>query len=143
VWPEGLPLAVTASALGVTGLGLGSVFPVTTVSVQNAVAPWQPGTATGAMNFFRQLAGAIIVAAFGAIVLGGGMAQGGIETLASAAQNSGLDLADAFRWVFAAAAAILAIGLLFLILMEERPLRTSMPTHAVPDPAAPASVPAE
>ena len=143
VWPEGLPLAVTTCALGVAGLGLGSVFPVTTVSVQNAVLPWQLGIATGAMNFFRQLAGAIIVAAFGAIVLGGGMAQGGVEALAEVARHSGLDLADAFRWVFAAAALILAIGLVFLILMEERPLRATMPTHAVPDPAAPASVPAE
>lgn len=139
VMPEGLPLGVTATALGFAGIGMGCVFPVTTVSVQNAVLPWQLGTATGAMNFFRQLAGAVIVAGFGAIVLGGGMAQGGIEALATVASRAGLDLAEAFRWVFVAAAGTLAIGLAFLVAMEERPLRSSMAA-----PTSPAnSVPAE
>jgi MFS family permease len=137
VKPEGLPLPAIATALGLAGLGLGSVFPVTTVSVQNAVLPWQLGTATGTMNFFRQLFGAIIVAAFGAIVLGGGMAAGGIEALATSAGRAGLDLAEAFRWVFVAATAGLTMGLAFLIAMEERPLRS----NAVP--AAPSGVPAE
>ena len=39
--------------------------------MQNAVKPHQLGTATGTLNFFRTLGGAIIVAIFGAIVLGG------------------------------------------------------------------------
>jgi len=69
--PMGLPIALVCIVLGIVGLGLGSLFPITTVSVQNAVLPWQLGTATGAMNFFRQLGGALIVALFGAIVLGG------------------------------------------------------------------------
>ena len=51
--------------------GLGVMYPVTTTIVQNSVAPHQLGTATGALNFARQLGGAIIVAAFGTIVLGG------------------------------------------------------------------------
>jgi EmrB/QacA subfamily drug resistance transporter len=141
--PQGLPPAVIAVALGLAGIGLGSVFPVTTVSVQNAVLPWQMGTATGAMNFFRQLFGAIIVAGFGAIVLGGGMAAGGIEALAAVASRAGIDLAEAFRWVFVAAAGMLALGLAFLIAMEERPLR-SAPIPAAPrEPSGPASVPAE
>ena len=125
VKPEGLPPLAIATALGLAGIGMGGVFPVTTVSVQNAVLPWQLGTATGAMNFFRQLAGAIIVAAFGAIVLGGGMAAGGVEALAAVASRTGIDLADAFRWVFVAAAGMLALGLAFLIAMEERPLRSA------------------
>src|SRR5205085_706113 len=57
VEPSGLSVPVVCTALGLAGLGIGSVFPVTTVSVQNAVPPYQLGTATGAMNFFRQLAG--------------------------------------------------------------------------------------
>ena len=123
----GLPVAAVCSALGLVGLGMGSLFPVTTVSVQNAVMPYQLGTATGAMNFFRQLSGAVIVAGFGAIVLGGAGAAGlTLETLA--AQGSGadlapVDLAHGFRWVFAAAAALLAAGLVLLAAMEERPLR--------------------
>ncbi len=39
--------------------------------MQNAVKPHQLGTATGTLNFFRTLGGAIVVAVFGAIVLGG------------------------------------------------------------------------
>ena len=124
--PTGLPVVAVCSVLGVAGLGIGTLFPVTTVSVQNAVLPYQLGTATGAMNFFRQLAGAIIVAGFGAIVLGGAGTSGltlevlGTQAGAALAQA---DLAQAFRWVFAAAAACLAAGLVLLAVMEERPLR--------------------
>ncbi len=49
--------------LFVIGIGLGTIFPVTTVTVQNAVPPHQLGTATAALNFFRSLGGAILVAA--------------------------------------------------------------------------------
>jgi hypothetical protein len=78
------------------------------------------------MNFFRQLAGAIIVAGFGAIVLGGAGTSGlTLEALAAqgGAALAQADLAQAFRWVFAAAAACLAAGLVLLAAMEERPLR--------------------
>jgi EmrB/QacA subfamily drug resistance transporter len=132
--PDRLSVAAVASALGIVGLGMGSLFPVTTVSVQNAVLPYQLGTATGAMNFFRQLAGAVIVALFGAIVLGGiGTSSVTLETLGS--QTSGLapaDLVHVFRWLFAAAAACLALGLVLLGVMEERPLRGRRRTEAVP-----------
>ena len=79
------------------------------------------------MNFFRQLAGALIVAAFGAIVLGGAGLEGQpgltLETLANAGPLAAGDLADVFRWVFVTAAALLSAGLVLLVLMEERPLR--------------------
>jgi len=128
VVPDRLPVAIVCSALGLVGIGMGALFPVTTVSVQNAVPLYQLGTATGAMNFFRQLSGAIVVAAFGAIVLGGAAATGGPmpETLAAQKnQLAGADFADVFRWVFIAAAALLAAGLVLLFAMEERPLRSS------------------
>src|SRR5262249_21610880 len=122
--PGNLSVAVVCSALGFIGLGMGSLFPVTTVSVQNAVLPYQLGTATGAMSFFRQLAGAVIVAGFGAVVLGGaGPAGLTLETLT--AHSTGLaqgDLAHVFRWVFATAAGWVGLGLVFLAVMEERPL---------------------
>src|SRR5262249_32611572 len=57
--PADLPSWLVGSTLGLVGTGIGSLFPVTTVSVQNAVLPYQLGTATGAMNFFRSLGGAI------------------------------------------------------------------------------------
>jgi EmrB/QacA subfamily drug resistance transporter len=123
--PVRLPIWAVGAVLGVVGLGIGSLFPVTTVSVQNAVLPWQLGTATGAMNFFRSLAGALIVSLFGAIVLGG--AGGGHEGLTLQALTEragpGTDFANIFRWVFAAAGSILSAGLILLVAMEERPLR--------------------
>ena len=41
-------------------MGLGTVLPVTTVAIQNAVPVVQLGTATAAMNFFRSLGGAVL-----------------------------------------------------------------------------------
>src|SRR5262249_12656345 len=126
--PADLPLAAVLSGLGLVGTGMGALFPVTTVAVQNAVKPYQLGTATGAIDFLRQLSGALIVAAFGAIVLGGGGGIGHpgltLETLAVQKDAfAGSDFAEVFRWVFIAAAALLAAGLLLLFAMEERPLR--------------------
>ena len=53
------------------GCGLGPMYPVSTIVMQNVVKPHQLGTATGTLNFFRTLGGALVVAIFGAIVLGG------------------------------------------------------------------------
>ena len=50
-------------------LGLGTAFPISVVSLQNAVARSQVGTITGAMNFFRALMASFTVAAFTAILL--------------------------------------------------------------------------
>ena len=123
-----LPLGAVLVLLAVVGSGLGTVFPVTTVSVQNAVLPHQLGTTTGVMNFFRSLGGAVVVAVFGAIVLGftAGSLPAGVPLEAVAHQSPDLAaaLVDAFRWVFAAAALFLALSLAFLLLMEERPLRS-------------------
>jgi EmrB/QacA subfamily drug resistance transporter len=137
VAPAQLPFSVICMLLGIIGIGMGTLFPVTTVSVQNAVAPYQLGTATGAMNFFRSLGGALMVSIFGAIVLGGSGSQGRpritLETLA--AELAQADLAGGFKWVFAAAACCLAIGLLCLIIMEERPLRGRQQAASTPIPA--------
>ena len=69
--PAGLSLLEVCVLLSVGGTGLGVMYPVTTTIVQNTVQPHQLGTATGALNFARQLGGAIIVAAFGTILIGG------------------------------------------------------------------------
>ena len=126
--PRGLPLWLFEVLLAVASCGLGTLLPVTTVAIQNAVAPHQMGTATGAMNFFRSLGGALIVAGFGAILLGavpaGEIGHVTIETLAPTLTRAGLDIAGVFRWVFAAAAAGLFLTIGWLMLMEERPLRS-------------------
>jgi EmrB/QacA subfamily drug resistance transporter len=128
--PQGLPLALLEIMMAIASLGLGTVLPVTTVAIQNAVAPHQMGTATGTMNFFRSLGGALIVAAFGAIVLGGlppaAAEHVTLETLPAALASAGLDIAGVFRFVFAAAALGLLITLGWLAAMEERPLRSQI-----------------
>jgi EmrB/QacA subfamily drug resistance transporter len=132
---QGLPLVALELTLAAISIGLGTLLPVTTVSIQNAVAPHQLGTATGAMNFFRQLGGALIVSLFGAIVLGGAAAGSEAathETLRSVLA-AGPALAEIFRWVFLAALVGFALALAFLIAMEERPLRSSA---AEPDTAS-------
>jgi len=121
---NGLPFWVLEITLADISIGLGTLLPVTTVAIQNAVAPHQLGTATATMNFFRQVGGAVLVAAFGAIVVGGAAGRPGLtlETLAGAGRD-GAALAGTFGWVFLAAAAGLAAALGFLLAMEERPLR--------------------
>jgi len=111
---------IVALLLFLLGCGLGPMYPMSTILMQNAVKPHQLGTATGALNFFRTLGGAIIVAIFGAIVLGGGNGWKAVslEGLATAHGN----LAPAFHWVFIAAAVCLAITLVCLLAVEERPL---------------------
>ncbi len=74
-----------------------------TIVMQNVVKPHQLGTATGTLNFFRTLGGAIVVAVFGAIVLGGIGDGPGVTTLEKIAAGHS-DLAPAFHWVFIAAA---------------------------------------
>ena len=137
-------LQATGQALYQTvGFGVGAVFPVTTVSMQNAVSGRHMGIATGALNFFRSLGSALVVALLGAIVLGGIGASGGVSVEALARTASEPALAYAFRFVFLAAMLILCFGLAFLIGMEQKPLRgpakdsapaTDAPAAPVQDP---------
>ena len=121
---RGLPQVWLEALLAVLSIGIGSLLPVTTVCVQNAVAFHELGTATASMNFFRSLGGAIIVAVFGTLVLGGGtIPLGGNLSHLSPAAIEGLGLA--FRLVFAASATGLALALVFIAAMQELPLRDS------------------
>ena len=108
--PAGWSLLSVCAILAVNGFGVGTMYPFTTVMIQNAVEPHQFGVATGTLNFFRQLGGAIIVAVFAAIVLGGFEAGEGAR-------------GPAFRWVFICAALFLAAATVAVMLVEERPLR--------------------
>lgn len=142
LWPS-MPLYGVLIVLVLTGFGAGTVYPVATVAIQNAVPARHLGTATGAMNFFRALASTLAVAIMGAILLGhlgatlqrGGV---GIEVLTQAAGGS-FNMAGVFRWVFAAADIFLAFALAGVLLMEERPLRgPASAKAAVQAPTAPA-----
>ena len=118
--PAGFSPAVALGLIALVGLGLGPTFPFTVVVVQNAVAPYQLGIATGTMNFFRALGSTFIVAGFGAIVLAGAPA---IRGMSAAAVLTGTDAAQSFRWVFAAAILCVAIALACILAHKERPLR--------------------
>src|SRR5580698_10086225 len=119
-----LPLWALLVLLALFALGLGTGFPISVVSLQNAVSRAQVGTVTGAMNFFRALAASFTVAAFSTILLMalgadislGGEHRGPVNSIAVP------DMIAAFRYVFAAAALLLATGSLCMVLMEERPL---------------------
>jgi EmrB/QacA subfamily drug resistance transporter len=119
-----LPLWGLLMLLSVFALGLGTTFPITVVSIQNAVQRSQVGTVTGGMNFFRSLASSFTVAAMTAILLmalGADISLGG-EHRGPVSSIPVADMIHAFRYVFGAAAAMMACAMLCMITMEERQL---------------------
>jgi len=142
IWPTSMPMVLVLLLLGLIGSGLGTLFPISTVCMQNAVTQHQMGIATGAANFFRSLFSALVVAVLGAIVLGGlgGVSGMSVELLARSASTDVLGYA--FRFVFLACALVLCFGMAFVIAMEERVLRG--PSTAAEAPTGPATpIPAE
>jgi EmrB/QacA subfamily drug resistance transporter len=136
------PVWAVATVTGLIGMGTGSSYPVVTVSIQNAVAHREIGIAMGAMNFFRALASAFVVAVMGAIMLthlGTAPQRGSVSSpVISVAQSVTVDhLARTFSHIFAVAVFFLVIAIISLIVMEERPLRTTvLATSAAREPAA-------
>ena len=100
------------------------LFPIATVSVQNAVDREHLGIATAVLAFLRQLGGAIGVAVMGAFVL----ASGAVRDLA-APPSIGIDpatrviAAHAFSELFLGAALGIALGFVFMARMRQKPLR--------------------
>ncbi len=130
--PVKLMLPGVSVMLLLCGGGIGTMYPVTTVLIQNAVLPHQFGIVTGTLNFFRLLGGTIIVAALGAIVLTKLDASGGLvalDTLAKSGVRPDTDFSSVFSWVFIAAALCLVVALACLAGIEERPLRGPAPVR--------------
>ena len=119
-----MPLWLLLVLLSTFALGLGTAFPVSTVSAQNSVARSQVGTITGATNFFRALMASFTVAMFSAILLtalGPDISlSGGHSSAVNSVSAAGL--IAAFRYVFGAAAAMMIVASIGMALMEERPL---------------------
>ena len=120
VWRPDLPLLYVTLLLCVVGTAIGLVFPVTTVSIQNAVPHHQVGIAMGALNFFRSLASAFVVAVMGAILLAGlgvtpGRAARGVGGGDQHERGRRPMSRCVFRWVFLSALVFLALSLVFLI----------------------------
>jgi EmrB/QacA subfamily drug resistance transporter len=143
---RGTARLVTGLLMALFGLGFGMIGEVLILAVQNAVPPRELGTATGAVNLFRALGGAVGVAVYGSIFTGqlrAGLTQlvpaellgplNGESLQASPAVVQGLPpaahdgvvqaVSGGLKWVFLAAAAVAAVGCLLSLRLEERPLR--------------------
>ncbi|SFO77817.1 drug resistance transporter, EmrB/QacA subfamily [Mesorhizobium sp. NFR06] len=109
------------------GLGSGTTFPVSTVSVQNAVDRAHLGVATGVLTFLRTLGGALGVAMLGAVALGFGL------PIATEGSQTHVQLTSAmpFVMIFITAGITLVLALATLALMPEKPLR-GRDEHAAP-----------
>ena len=117
-WAIVMPVWGLSLVLAVISIALGTLLPISTVSIQNAVALHQLGTATATANLCRQLGGAIMVAIFGTIILGAGAQD--VVGRATAADMQGL--VSAFRIVFGLVALGSVGAFVTMLVMEERPL---------------------
>ena len=115
--PEGMSLLTVEILFTVVSIGVGGVFPVTTISIQNAVPRHDLGTATALITFMRNLGAATGVAVFGTLVIGGGLGE------SAGAAAYGPDYVAQFRWIFMAGALGFLLSASVLAAMEERPLR--------------------
>jgi MFS family permease len=118
---DSVSFAGLSALLSVTTFGVGTMLPVATVSVQNAVDPRDLGTATASTQFFRQLGAAALVAVFGVLALAGG--RGALLETGSAAASAVAAMNVGYRQVFLALSVCMGLSCLFLAIMEELPLR--------------------
>ena len=112
-----MPVWGVSLVLAVVSIGLGTLLPISTVSIQNAVALHQLGTATATANLCRQLGGAVAVAIFGAVLLG---AHG--QDAVDASIHDKAVLLGSFRIVFCLVALGAVGAFVAMLFMEERPL---------------------
>ncbi len=129
IFPTSLPFIGVEIVLAIIGTGLGTVFPITVTSIQNAVPLRQLGTTTGVLNFARSLGGAILLPAFSAVFIAGASAGAGEASVQSIILNgsaAGEDLGPIFSGVFYAAALALFIAFAFQARMKEMPLRKAL-----------------
>jgi EmrB/QacA subfamily drug resistance transporter len=118
-----LPLYGVIFGLFVVGYGLGTNFPVLTVSVQNAVERRDLGVATAGLGFVRTLGGIFGVAVFGALMLSLGAAGVMEGEAAHVDAASTAALMSAYRAILVACIVVQVMATAFILLMEERPLR--------------------
>jgi len=126
LWPGDLSFFEVEVVLALAGIGAGTIYPISTTAVQNAVPAHQMGTTTGVLNFFRSLGGALLVAVFGTIFLaeassGSGLAS--VQAVILHGTSNGTDFGTVFRGVFIAAATANFLAFVFIVMMKELPLR--------------------
>ena len=144
---RGSVLALELSLVGL-GLGLGLVMPNLTTAIQNAVAPQDLGVATSAASFFRSLGGALGVALSGAWMtsrlhrllpqdvssLGGSAVDRSISAISALPAAERAVVVHAYRQAigstFLLGAVVAVLGLLIVLALPERPLRSGAQRHA-------------
>jgi len=114
-----MSLAIILPLLIVIGFALGTMFPLTTVSTQNAVDRRHLGVVLATLNLLRNIGGAFGSAVYGAILLSG--TQGGSR--ATIATLSAVTLAENYTLVFGGVALAVAFAAIMLWPMENRALR--------------------
>jgi EmrB/QacA subfamily drug resistance transporter len=113
--PHGLPLWLIEVLLAINALGVGTAFPVATITAQNSVPFHQLGTATSIVSFMRNFGAAFGVAIFGAIVIAGGAISGG----SGGVMLFGAEFTQVFRWIFFASFLGLALSVATFGAMKE------------------------
>ena len=126
-----LPIWAVSLVLGIVSIALGTLLPISTVSIQNAVKPHHLGTATATANLCRQLGGAVTVAIFGTILLG--RDAGDLAAKTGAADR--VAMLAGFHVVFALVAAGAIAAFVVLLVLEERPLGSAPPSLSEDLPA--------
>ena len=141
VFAPHLSAPVAAGILMIAGIGMGPIFPCTTVAAQNAVERRHLGIISGAVAFVRALGGAFGVAIGSALVLGLATDAlqhiGPIASLEDLTQHTlppeaRLAVAHAFAIMFAAVAGGLVLGVLLFWRVEDRELGDRAPTVQAP-----------
>ena len=126
--PADLGLTTVSVLLGFVSLGLGMTLSVATTVIQNSVPVHQLGTALATMNLCRQLTGALVVAIFGSVVIGGSVEAGGVSV--DLVREGADKLLPAFRIVFLLVAAGIGVAIAAFWAMEERPLHDHVSVEA-------------
>jgi EmrB/QacA subfamily drug resistance transporter len=128
-------------AMVLLGLGLGFVMQNLLLVVQNEVPSRELGIATSGIQFFRTTGGTIGVSVMGALMAAGLPAGAAAGALAGGAGVSAArtELADALHPVFMLGLPVMALALVLVLLIPERPLRRSVREG---EPATPAGAPA-
>jgi EmrB/QacA subfamily drug resistance transporter len=103
------------AAMVVAGAGIGFFVQVALLAGQNAVEHRYLGVATGALNFFKSIGGALGAAVFGAIL-----------AAALPATPTAADYVPAFAAVFRWTVPFMALALVLALAMREKPLSEEM-----------------
>lgn len=134
--------AIPVIAMLLIGVGIGIAFPMATSVAQNAVPMTQLGVATSQIQFWRILAGPMAYAILGSIL---SARLGGATQASLAGESTGVsptELAAAMHTMFWVAAAMVAVGLIATLVLQEVPHRRPEKPAAAPAATRRPSLPA-